>query len=112
LKVSSVANAAPDETASTTVKPKPARETVRGFLVAIDGTTVCRNCSAKGQIPHHLSLVFWQFWTFAQLTALIAAMSPSEHLIWIGRGTARLQNSDGRTRELVEVDGMWIEADA
>lgn len=95
--------------------PQPAAEplrgstvTGRGFLVAIDGSTVCRNCSAKGSIPHHLSLIFWQFWTRAQIAALIAAMQDDERLNWIAKGLVRVDGPNG-VRELREIDGFWVE---
>src|ERR1700687_3452354 len=43
----------------------------RPFLVAIDGTTCCPSCGQPGRIPHHLSIVFWRFWTREQLASLV-----------------------------------------
>lgn len=81
----------------------------RPFLVAIDGTTCCPACGQPGRIPHHLSLIFWRFWTREQLAALVDTMRPDERLEWLAKGLVRVEGADGQSRELREVCGGWDE---
>jgi hypothetical protein len=80
----------------------------RGFLVSLDGVAVCGMCGERGQVPHHLSLVFWQFWTRGQVSALVQQMEPSECLSWLAHRLVRLQAADGTKRHLREQDGVWL----
>jgi hypothetical protein len=96
----------PETTVSATAITWPQRSS-RPFLVAIDGSTCCPACGQAGRIPHHLSLIFWKFWTREQLAALVEAMRPDERLAWLAKGLVKVESADGQTRALREVGGRW-----
>jgi hypothetical protein len=81
----------------------------RPFPVALDGSTCCPACGQAGKIPHHLSLLFWRFWTRSQLAALLEAMRPDERLAWLAKELVRVEGPGGQSRELREVSGRWNE---
>jgi hypothetical protein len=81
----------------------------RPFLVALDGSTVCPACGQAGNIPHHLSLIFWRFWTREQLASLVEVMRPDERLAWLAKGLVKVESAGGQSRELREVGGRWDE---
>jgi hypothetical protein len=96
-----------EATVSVTPPAKPNKLTV-----SLDGTVSC-HCGARGHIPHHLSLAFWEFWTLERLQAIEQQMRPGERLAWIAHRLVRLQPagdiSDANARILRERDGVWSE---
>jgi hypothetical protein len=82
----------------------------RGFIVSADGTARCRNCGCAGRIPHHLSPIFWKFWSRDQLAALHAAMKADERLNWIAYRGAAVEDSSCNRRFLREEDGYFAES--
>lgn len=98
----------PEATATSTPIARPGKPS-RPFLVAIDGSTACPACGQAGNIPHHLSLIFWRFWTREQLASLVEVMRPDERLAWLAKGLVRVESAGGQSRELREVGGRWNE---
>jgi hypothetical protein len=98
----------PEATVTATPMTWPQRSS-RPFLVAIDGSTCCPACGQAGRIPHHLSLIFWKFWTRDRFAALVEALRPDERLAWLGKGLVRVEGADGQSRELRQVGGRWNE---
>jgi hypothetical protein len=83
----------------------------RGFIVSTAASARCRNCGNAGEVPHHLSLVFWQFWNRSTLQALLDSMRQDERLNWIAHGEVRLEDGAGNVRYLRERDGRFVEID-
>jgi hypothetical protein len=106
--------ARPNEAARVTPSPIKtlAGEHARRFLVALDGSSTCPRCGEKGYIPHHLSLLFWTYWTRERVAALVDAMRPDERLAWFGHRLVRLEGGDSNVRLMRERDGEWIEQNA
>jgi hypothetical protein len=101
----------PNEAARVTPSPIQALagERTRRFLVALDGSTACPRCGEKGYIPHHLSLIFWIYWSRERMEALADAMRPDERLAWLGHQLVRLEDVAGKIRLLRNTDNEWIE---
>ena len=88
----------PPEAIVTTAPIARPGKSSHSFIVAIDGSTCCPACGQPGRIPHHLSLIFWRFWTREQIAALVEAMRPNERLAWLAKGLVRLEGADGQGR--------------
>jgi hypothetical protein len=97
------------ETTVTTTPIAWPGKAFRPFLIAIDGATACPSCGQAGRIPHHLSLIFWTFWSHTRLAALLDAMRPDERLSWLAKGLVRVEGTGGQCRELREMGGQWNE---
>ena len=102
------AQSPPEAIITTTPFAWPGKSS-RPFLVSLDGITCCPACGQAGQIPHHLSLIFWRFWTREQLAALVEALRPDERLAWLAKGLVKVASAGGRSRELREMGGHWNE---
>jgi hypothetical protein len=44
--------------------------------VSLDGKAVCGKCGERGQVLHHLGLIFWTCLSRRQLSAVVRQMQP------------------------------------
>jgi hypothetical protein len=79
----------------------------RRLAVSLDGALSCGKQGSRGHIPHHLSAIYWLFWTLEQLSAVLPPMHSGERLAWFAHRLVRLRPAHGSESQLREQQGAW-----